>query len=207
MGCGGSDEDPTMQIDLTHRGNEIDNDSYRDMKKVASADAWKIFEKTSHLPPEEGGEEPTVEVEEMDKPTKVGKEGDMYMGSWDPKGKKPEGFGVMAFQKEGNIHQGYFKHGKAEGPGILFVGKGPLKGCKIVGTFKRGAYEGLCKITYPSGNEYLGTMKNGQKQGQGKETLKNGDVYEGKWAKDKKEGWGTQTKADGSSYEGMWKND
>ena len=205
MGCGGGPEDPTQEIDLTYKGNEIDNGPYEGMQKVATADAWKIFTKTDHKPPEEDGPEPSTEVEELTELKSIGK-GDAYLGSFDSKGNKPEGFGIMAQKETGNIHQGYFTKGKAEGPGILFLGKGPMEGAKIVSHFKDGSYEGLCKIVYPNGTEYLGDIKKRQRQGKGKETTKGGDVYEGKWVKDSKEGWGKLTKKDGSSYEGQWKN-
>ena len=158
MGCGGGPEDPTQEIDLTYKGNEIDNAPYEGLKKAASNDAWKMFAQTDHKPPEEDGPEPTTEVEELSSVTNIGKD-DLYMGSYDSKGKRPEGFGIMAIKETGDIHQGYFTKGKAEGPGILFIGKGPMKGAKVVGHFKGGAYDGLCKITYSSGTTYLGDIK------------------------------------------------
>ena len=205
MGCCGGPEDPTQEIDLTYKGNEVDNEPYEKLERAAAPDAWKAFAKTDHNPPDEEGPEPSGEVEDLENPITIGK-GDMYVGSFNKSKKLPEGFGVMAFKETGNMHQGYFHKGKAQGPGILFIGKGPLKGSKVVGHFKQGYYEGLCKITSPNGNEYLGSIKKNQKSGKGKETTKKGEVYEGYFAGDKRQGWGLLTKPDGSSYEGEWKN-
>ena len=142
-------------IDLTYKGGDIDNGPYEKMKNVGSADAWKAFAKTDHSPPEEEGPEVKGEVEDLEEAKAIGK-GDLYLGSYNAAKKLPEGFGVMAFKETGNMHQGYFTKGMAEGPGILFIGKGPLKGSKVVGHFKKGLYDGLCKITSPNGYEYLG---------------------------------------------------
>ena len=49
---------------------------------MASAEAWKVFEATSHKPPEEEGPEPTVEVEEIEEPKDIGN-GNLYVGSFD----------------------------------------------------------------------------------------------------------------------------
>ena len=64
--------------------------------------------------------------------------GNLYIGSVDQKKKRPEGFGILASSNTKSIHQGYFTKGRAEGPGILFHGKGPLKGSKVVGHFNKG---------------------------------------------------------------------
>jgi hypothetical protein len=209
MGCG--DSQTEEDFIMGKPTNSIDNSPYEAMEKIANPKAWERFITWPHVPREEGNtwKEGKKTVEELEAPQVMSK--DKYLGSWDTKGKKPDGFGVLFEKSSGSIYQGFFEGGKLNGTGILFHGKGkegkPGKISK--GIWAKGIMNGEAKIEYADkeGHFFTGTVKNNERTGNGTETFAGGEKIEMKWTKDKKEGKGTWTLGDGTVNEGVWLND
>ena len=65
-------------------------------------------------------------------------------------------------------------------------------GCKYVGEWKNGRYDGQGIRTYSDESKYVGEWKDGQYHGQGKKSEPSGSYYEGGWKKGKQDGYGTE---------------
>jgi hypothetical protein len=181
-----------------------DNTPYMAMKTGANRKAWECFEKDFHKPT--SAEKRGAKLSSVEK----AKNGDMYLGTVDAKGKY-EGWGVLMSAKTGEIYQGEFAKGKANGPGILFVGdrSKAAAGTKVTATFKGGKVaKGDGKIEFPNGDVWTGVVANGLPNGAGSLVCKNGAKYKGMM----KNGFKNDKRAElidekGNSYVGGFKND
>ena len=162
------------------------------------------------------------------------KNGDVYKGTIDHTGKKPED-GILtyangekdAFIITGQIYVGTsgkciqnstkYKLLNTETPGINksnlngYKGEFISKPIKTNGRFVTGTLiihnhqHGQGIMTYANGAKYEGEWKNGEKNGKGVMTYANGDKYEGEWKKNSRQGKGVMVYANGDKYEGNWK--
>lgn len=162
-------------------------------------------------------------VQVQEKPAVTLKDGRIYEGSWDKKGKmhgkgtliNPDGSKIIGCFKEGIldgkgriiqtsgiVFEGEFKEGKLNGSGNIYGNHGG----KFSGTLVDGKLHGIGVEEWPDGMRYEGEYKNGLRQGKGLLTCCDGSTYEGDFYGDKMHGQGTYIWKIGNKYKGSWGN-
>lgn len=190
------------------------NKPYEKMKTIANPRAWEQFTQDFH---EETDAAKGAGLQKKEAAEQKNK--DWYAGTFDQKGTKYEGWGVLVMKKDGSIYQGEFKKHKPEGHGRWFYGKGKTEGNAVKGAFKagklvkgngevhlangdtwdgeiniKGLPHGSGKLKEKVGTEYTGIMKAGVKNDKmAKEVTKEGSVYEGGFKAGLKDGKGKTT--------------
>lgn len=117
------------------------------------------------------------------------KNGTQRIGFWvDGKFEKTEKTGCVSgdcqsqkseyiWEDDGSRFIGEYAHGKRNGTGTYFYGKGG----KYHGTFKDGKRDGKGTYYFPNGSKYVGTWRNDLREGYGTLYKKGGKVVKGTW--------------------------
>lgn len=112
------------------------------------------------------------------------------------------GRGRFAFGDRDEVYEGEFvrqqRHGRATVTMAGFTFEGlyhdghPAEGRRAfadgrvhAGTFRKGALEGPCSLSWPDGSSYEGTCARGLPHGRGRSETAGGDVYDGEWERGK----------------------
>lgn len=123
-----------------------------------------------------------------------------YMPSYDFKNKKSTIKEKMKTIK-GNVYEGDFVNGEANGKGKMTYPDGIYEG-----DFVNGKSHGKGKMTYFNGDVCEGDFANGEANGKGKMTDSHGNIYEGDFVNGKPHGKGKKTYFYGDVYEGDFVN-
>jgi tetratricopeptide (TPR) repeat protein len=111
------------------------------------------------------------------------------------------GRGKMVYSN-GNIYEGDFVNGKAEGHGTSnFADR-----ATYTGQYSKDLFHGKGKYNYPDGSVYDGNWVNGKIEGRGKYFNSNGTTSEGDYVNGKAHGKGKLVNSKGDIYEGDWVN-
>ncbi|CAI2373185.1 unnamed protein product [Moneuplotes crassus] len=114
-----------------------------------------------------------------------------------------EGKGV-SLGSQGDLYEGFFKHGRQYGKGRMIFHNNTL----YQGDFKNGVAHGFgIFIDCESGGMRKAEFKQGKIHGEGIEKWADGTTFKGFYRKGKKSGFGVFRWADGSSYEGDLQKD
>ena len=89
------------------------------------------------------------------------RDGNKYLGQWDPKTNKTEGQGILVFSNKGTLHEGYFKNGNFHGWGREIDNEGTV----YIGQWIEGRLRGNSVVTFGTksklfGDKYVGCIKN-----------------------------------------------
>ena len=112
------------------------------------------------------------------------------------------GWGRFAFGDRDEVYEGEFvrqqRHGRATVTMAGFTFEGfyndghPAQGRRAfadgrvhTGTFRNGALEGRCSLSWPDGSSYEGDCERGLPHGLGRSETARGDVYDGEWERGK----------------------
>ncbi|CAI2373575.1 unnamed protein product [Moneuplotes crassus] len=114
-----------------------------------------------------------------------------------------EGKGVY-LNEQGDLYEGFFKHGRQYGKGRMIFHNNSL----YQGDFKNGVPHGFgIFIDCESGGMRKAEFKQGKIHGEGIEKWADGTTFKGFYRKGKKSGFGVFRWGDGSSYEGDLEKD
>lgn len=125
------------------------------------------------------------------------------------------GLGTYVWE-DGNWYEGYWKEGKQEGKGNLYL----ISGDKYFGDWKNGLMHGNGSYQWKAGNFYIGEYKDGKMNGVGKKyNSESVLVQKGTWIDNVyqinetgcisgncENSTGTYLWEDGNKYEGEWKD-
>ncbi len=145
-------------------------------------------------------------------PREMLKDGIVYIGQWNKKG-KPQGRGTACW-KNGEKQIGYWKNGELDGKGRIIRPDGTASegnfvdgelngnvilvlsdGCRCEGEWKNGGPNGKGVLFSP--NKYVGGFLNGKKHGHGETTYQSGCKDVGEWVNGEKHGKFVFMDADG----------
>ena len=104
---------------------------------------------------------------------------------------------------KGIIYEGNFKNDNLIGK-IIYINP---KEYFYEGDMLNNKRNGMGKILYINGDEYIGEWKNNKKEGNGTMLFNNNDIYIGKWNNDKIEGEGLYQFNDGNIINGNFNNE
>lgn len=130
------------------------------------------------------------------------KDGSEYEGEIDNKKGIPHGLGVFT-HKNGDVYEGHFIDGLAEGEGLYKYSDDVLYKGSMLKDFKHGFG---CE-TYHNKDIYHGHFEMGEKTGQGRYDFHNGAYYDGELYCNMKDGKGLLKTEQGEIYNGFWKDD
>lgn len=152
-----------------------------------------------------------------------GKVSETYIGQVRKGTSIKEGRGVN-ISSEGNLYEGFWKHGKQYGKGRMIYASNALyqgdwknsqhqglgiyidceSGGKRKSEYKKGRAHGEGIEQWPDGTTFIGNYRNGLKNGFGSFKWGDGSSYDGNMNNDLLEGLGTLSMGDGRKYEGYF---
>lgn len=123
-----------------------------------------------------------------------------YTGSISKSTGMPHGHGRLEYDEAGRWYEGYWKHGRWTGYGVLANGDGDF----YRGKFKNDHKHGEGKMQFADGRTFEGKYHQGQMV-KGKMTYQDGSTYEGSWVEGMRHSYGRCVFSDHSMYEGDFK--
>lgn len=123
-----------------------------------------------------------------------------YTGSISKSTGMPHGHGRLEYDEAGRWYEGYWKHGRWTGYGVLANGDGDF----YRGKFKNDHKHGEGKMQFADGRTFEGKYNRGQMV-KGKMTYQDGSTYDGGWVDGMRHGYGRCVFSDHSVYEGDFK--